>query len=258
MKSVVLTTISMFLFYLANSQVKIEVARDTSNYSKIRNEIEVQNIFLKLDSNDVAAYFKRANLYYALEEYDNCINEQNKILNRFPIYASEAYSNRGMCYSFLKKYKLAISDLSKAKDLSPKDPISYLNLAYVKSMSKDYKSAISLLDTALQLNPFYAKAYVNRGVAKGDLGAYQEAVDDISEALKIDSNYVEAYLNRAYDHFKLNQFDSSISDYNKAKKLAPLLECSGFYENRALVFEKKGDFINAKLDYDMAKRLKKR
>lgn len=243
----------MNLFYLANSQVKIEITRDTTYFSKIRNEIEVQNIFLKLDSNDVAACFKRANLYYQLEEYNTCIDDYNKILNRFPLYASEAFSNRGMCYSFLGKYELAINDLSKAKDLSPKDPMSYLNLAYVKNLAKDYKEAIALLDSAIFLNPFYAKAYVNRGVIKGDLGAHQDAVNDLNLAIKIDSNYALAYLNRAYDYFKLQQFDSSISDYNKAVDLEPLLECSGFYENRALVFEKMGDLKNAKLDYDRAK-----
>ncbi|MBL7713603.1 MAG: tetratricopeptide repeat protein [Chitinophagaceae bacterium] len=247
-------------FYSGIAQLKstLDLPKDTSFFPAIRNEIEVQNIFLNLDSDDVAAYFKRALLYYQLGEFNTCVSEQNKILKRFPQHASDAYSNRGMCYCDLKQYSLALEDLTRAKALAPDDPMSYLNLAYAKAEIKDYKGSIAHLDTAILLNPGYAKAYVNRGVAKGESKDYEGAIKDLDKALEIDPYYMEAYLNRAYDHFHANHFDLAIADFNKALALQPLLHCSGFYWNRAKAFEKKGDIMNAKLDYDLAKSLERK
>jgi tetratricopeptide (TPR) repeat protein len=93
----------------------VEGIKDTSNFPELRIEIKIQNTFIKVDSNDVSAYFAREALYYKLGDYETCLTEQDKILKRFPKYSTDVYNNRGMCYGFLNQFELALKNLNKAK-----------------------------------------------------------------------------------------------------------------------------------------------
>jgi tetratricopeptide (TPR) repeat protein len=260
MKTLQLLTILLFNCTLSFSQLSFDGAeglKDTSNFSALRGKIKSQTMFIKFDTTDVSAYFARAASYYQLGNYETCISEQNDILRRFPDYAADVYTNRGMCYSFLKNYTLALSDLHKAKLLSPTDAKVFLNLAFAYTAKKEYTLAIVHLDTAINLRPDYAKAFANRGYAKKELKNYVEAINDFNKALEIQPNYAEVYFNRGYAHFKLNKFDAAIADFNAALQSLPMLSTSyDFYMYRGIAYEKKGDLVNSKMDYDKAAKLK--
>ena len=229
--------------------------QDTSNYLALRIRLDIQKVFIKVDSNDFRAYFEHAALRYQLGEYDQCIQEMNVILKRFPDHADDAYNNRGMCYVFQKKYDLAFSDFLKGRQLKPSDAMGYLNIAFLKTTMEDYKSAIAYLDTAILIRPDYAKAYANRAFAKDQEEKFAEAIADDNAALELQPNYPEVYFNRGYAEFNLNMFDKAIADYNKALQQSLLIENTYFYQQRALAYEKKGDQKNAKLDFDKAATL---
>ena len=260
MKTLLLTSIFLLKFTLSFSQLSfegVEGLKDTSNFPELRDKIIFQTFFIKVDSNDVSAYFARAALEYQLGNYQTCISEQNEILRRFPNYAADAYANRGMCYCFLKNHTLALNDLHKAKMLSPTVAKSFLNLAFAYAGQKEYKPAILYLDTAIYLKPGYAKAFANRAYAKEQLENYVEAIKDYNKALEIQPYYPEVYFNRGYSRFKLNKFDDAIADYNKALQMLPKLSTSyDFYLYRGMAYEKKGDLVNSKLDYSQAEKLK--
>ena len=213
---------------------------------------------LEFDSTYVPAYFKRAAIEYQLGNYETCIRLQNDIIKRFPDYIKDAYTNRGMCYVFLKKYNLALADLNKARQLSPENAMNYLNLAFAKSSMLEYQLAIFDLDTAIALRPDYAKAFANRAYAKEQLKKYKEAIEDYNKALEIQPNYPEVYFNRGYVKLMLNKPDEAIADYNKALEIFPPFSLSpDFYLYRSRAYEKKGDLANSKQDLDIANELKK-
>lgn len=237
----------------------IEGLKDTSNFADLRSQLKIQSLAIEIDSTYVPAYFKHAALNYQLGNYEICINEQNEIIKRFPDYIKDAYTNRGMCYCFLKKYNQALADLNRARQLSPDDAMSYLNLAFAKSSMAEYQLAIFDLDTAIALRPDYAKAFANRAFAKEQLKKYNEAIEDYNKALEINPDYPEVLFNRGYVKFILNKPDEAIADYNKSFEIYPDFGLSyDFYFYRSMAYEKKGDLVNAKQDRDIANELKKK
>jgi tetratricopeptide (TPR) repeat protein len=261
MKSIIIIGFLFLKFNFSFSQIPfggIEGIKDTSTFRDLRSQLKIQSLAIEFDSTYVAAYFKHAAIQYQLGNYEICIREQNDIIKRFPDYIKDAYSNRGMCYCFLKKYDKALDDLNKARQLSPEDPMSYLNLAFAKSCMQEYQLAIYDLDTAITLRPDYAKAFANRGFAKEQLKKYKEAIEDYNKALEIEPDYPEVYFNRGYVKYNLNKPDEAIADYNKALEIFPYFSLSyAFYLYRSMAYEQKGDLVNAKLDHDVADELKK-
>lgn len=209
-------------------------------------------MYIKIDSTDVSAYFRRASLKYQVTDFSGAIQDLNIILKRFPEYAGDAYSNRGMCYLFLREFDLSLVDLQKAKTIAPNDPTAYLNIAYAKSESKDYEGAILYLDTAIRLRPDYAKAFANRATAKKDLKKFNEAIKDYNRAIEINPAYYEAYLLRGDAKASLNKFDEGIADFNTALRMEPKLDCADFYKWRSAIYDKKGDKVKAQADLEKA------
>jgi tetratricopeptide (TPR) repeat protein len=261
MKSIIIIGILLLKINFSFSQIPfggIEGLKDTSNFPDLRSQLKIQSLAIEFDSTYVSAYFKHAALHYQLGNYETCISEQNDIIKRFPDYIKDAYTNRGMCYCFLKKYDKALADLNKARELSPENAMSYLNLAFAKSCMQEYQLAIFDLDTAITLRPDYAKAFANRAYAKDQLKKYKEAIEDYNKALEIQPNYPEVYFNRGYIKFLMNKADEAIVDYNKALEIYPNFSLSyDFYLHRSRAYEKKGDLVNSKLDLDIANELKK-
>jgi tetratricopeptide (TPR) repeat protein len=261
MKSIIIIGFLFLKFSFSFSQIPfggIEGIKDTSNFPDLRSQLKVQSLVIEFDSTNVSAYFKHAALHYQLGNYEICISEQNEIIKRFPNYSKDVYTNRGMCYCFLKKYDKALADLNKARQLSPKNALNYLNLAFAKSSMQEYQLAILDLDTAITLRPDYAKAFANRAFAKESLKKYKEAIEDYNKALEIQPNYPEVYFNRGYVKFILNKPDEAIADYNDALAIFPNFSLSyDFYLYRSRAYEKKGDLVNSKLDQDIANELKK-
>jgi tetratricopeptide (TPR) repeat protein len=261
MKSIIIIGFLFLKYNFSFCQIPfggVEGLKDTSNFRELRSQLKIQSLAIEFDSTYVPAYFKRAALNYQLGNYETCIREQNEIIKRFPDYIKDAYTNRGMCYCFLKKYTQALADLNKARQLSPQDAMSYLNLAFAKSGMQEYQLAIFDLDTAIALRPDYAKAFANRGFAKEQLKKYKEALEDYNKALEIQPNYPEVYFNRGFVNFMMNKPDEAIADYNKASEIYPdFLLSYDFYLYRSRAYEKKGDLVNSKLDLDIANQLKK-
>lgn len=262
MKRIIIIGFLFLQFNISFSQIPfgggVEGIKDSSNFADLRSQLKIQALAIEFDSTYVAAYFKHAAAHYQLGNYEICIKEQNDIIKRFPDYIQSALTNRGMCYCFLKKYDKALADLNKARELSPDNAMSYLNLAFAKSSMQDYQQAIFDLDTAIMLRPDYAKAFANRAYAKDQLKKYNEAIEDYNKALEIQPNYPEVYFNRGYIKFLMNKPNEAIADYNKALEIYPNFSLSyDFYIHRSRAYEKIGDLANSKLDLDIANELKK-
>lgn len=71
---------------------------------------------LRLDPQNVKAYFNRGFAYYNLENYQKAIEDYGKAIEINPSDA-EAFYNRGLAYSNLDSDKAAIQDFEKAGQL---------------------------------------------------------------------------------------------------------------------------------------------
>lgn len=84
-----------------------------------------------------------------------------------------------------------------------------------------FKLAIDDYNRAVQLFPEYAPIYNNRGSALLRLGLPQEAVRDFDRALVLAPGYAAAYSNRATAFLRLGQPAEAVNDFTQAIKLLP-------------------------------------
>jgi tetratricopeptide (TPR) repeat protein len=123
-----------------------------------------------------------------------------------------------------KDYASAITNYSKAIEMSPFEINNYYNrgIAYFKS-GKEKEAEIDF-DKVIIMDPRMSSAYVYRGVCREKLGKYKEALSDYTKALELKPNDAAIHNNIAYLYVSAN--DESFRDKGKAlehaKKAAEL------------------------------------
>ena len=96
--------------------------------------------------------------------------------------SSSYYYNRGNDKYDAGDYYGAISDYSRAIEITPRDADAYYNRGNAKGALEDYYGAIADLNKAIEINPRYINAYYNRGTSKEKLGDIKGACADWREA----------------------------------------------------------------------------
>ncbi len=80
---------------------------------------------------------------------------------------------------------LARTELDRAVELAPSDPVNYNSRGYyAHAWRGDHKSAIADYDRAIKLNPNYSYAFNNRGWSKYKMGGTDKGIKDIQRARK--------------------------------------------------------------------------
>ena len=123
-----------------------------------------------------------------------------------------------------KDYASAITNYSKAIEMSPFEINNYYNrgIAYFKSGKE--KDAEMDFDKVIVMDPRISAAYVYRGLCREKSGKYKDALSDYTKALELKPNDAAVHNNIAYLYVSTN--DKSFRDKTKAlehaKKAAEL------------------------------------
>jgi tetratricopeptide (TPR) repeat protein len=115
-----------------------------------------------------------------------------------------------------------IEDCSKANELDPADPDAFFvrGSAWLTALAPD--RAISPLSEAIRLDPknpsyYCVRAYANAWISvNGASGVTPTEVEDCSQAIRVDSNYAIAYVCRGWYLDWLNRKGEARADYDKA------------------------------------------
>lgn len=161
------TELSVWDYFMRANQVDGEEA--ILNYDRA----------IELDPKDSKLYFWRGSMKEKLKQYEDAIDDFNKMVE----IDGSAYSHevRGRVLFELKRYREAIDDFSRMIELIPDDPFGYCQRGEAKYELGQYQEAIDDFNTALQIAPdFYA--YFFRGMAKKELGDIEGAEEDIQKA----------------------------------------------------------------------------
>lgn len=153
---------------------------------------------LKIDKNFPQAYityFHRGNIFMAVGEEGQALEDYNKVIKLKPKYL-RVYNNRGTLYLKQKNYDLALKDFNLVIDINPDFSLGYLNRALAYRAKSQYGQAIEDLNKAVILDPKDEQAYYWRGVIYGKLGEYQTAVRDFDRSLRIDPGFEKARMMR--------------------------------------------------------------
>lgn len=98
-----------------------------------------------------------------------------------------------------------------------------------------------------------AEHYNNDGLELYDLGKYKEAIELYDKAIDLENKGISdidvCYYNRGRAYFKLENFDKAIGDYSQAICISSK---SKYYSDRAVAYEKNGEFDKAAIDNILA------
>ncbi|MFC1746663.1 tetratricopeptide repeat protein, partial [Candidatus Riflebacteria bacterium] len=131
------------------------------------------------------------------------------------------FLDQGLHYFNLKKFHLAIDDLSVAILIDPYFSMAYvhrgwahLTLGNVVNAMLDFNRAIALKDTS-------SKAYSGRGVAYLQLRFFEKALVDLEKAIEMDAKNHNNYNFKAKALSELGKYDKALLSLERAKELNP-------------------------------------
>ena len=143
----------------------------------------------------------------------------------------------------------ALSALSEAIELDPRDAGIHVDRGNVWYVQHEYELAIADFSEAILLDPGRATAYSNRGLAWSALEEHDKAIADFNAAIRLQANFGRAYNGRGCAFQAKGMLDTAIADFDEAIRLNPNYATA--YENRSAAHAKLG---NKKLaDADAAK-----
>jgi tetratricopeptide (TPR) repeat protein len=99
-----------------------------------------------------------------------------------------------------------------------KDHVQSASSAFQK---KDYTTAITNYSKAIEMSPFEINNYYNRGISFFKSGKEKEAEEDFDKVIIMDPRMSSAYVYRGLCREKLSRYKDALSDYTKALELKP-------------------------------------
>jgi tetratricopeptide (TPR) repeat protein len=147
---------------------------------------------IQRNPNDVAAYYKRGQLYAQHEDFARAVNDFDAVIRLNPKDA-EALNNRCWANAMIGEVQSALKDCDSALALRP----SYLDAldsrGFVNLKMGQASKAIADYDAALRINPKHASALYGRGIAKLRIGNSVAGNGDIAAAKLIQSNIADEF-----------------------------------------------------------------
>lgn len=225
--------------------------------------VPILAIFLRgFDSESEAAalamraedYFRRA---LACSDLNERIEDYSEAIRLDPDFAP-AYNNRGLTYSLLGQFGLAVVDFTLAIELQPDYAAPYFGrgLAYLEIPTDEtigiresvlveavteqlrdpvrrtgFQHAINDFSQALLFAPktsedwgityHWYRAYLYRGIAYHRLREYLNAIVDYTQAIWHEPERLEAYVNRGFAYGALRRFHEALQDAERVLNVYP-------------------------------------
>ena len=188
--------------------IKAAIDIDPISEQEIRESIDSLNAVITHSPNNIAARFKRANLYGNLKNYHDAILDYNHIIKIDPEFGP-AYLNRGVLQSQLivlfdafnnsqnndfnpddqPDYNEDIAsienvkaDFEKAGELLPDLPYAFFNLGNIYCAEQKYNEGFALYDKVIEINPNMGEAFFNKGITMIFLSDTDNGCEYISKA----------------------------------------------------------------------------
>lgn len=219
---------------------------------RIPNCLESLKKAEKLDPANNDALLKIAEVYLILKDYPNTFAYTKKALDH-DLINPVAHFIRGYAYMEMGDTSLAIKNFQAAADQDQNYYEAYIELGSLYSTLKN-PLATGYLQTATRIEPNRGEGYYLLGLAYQEQENIPKAVETYEKLLAISPDFKEAHYNLAYINLVyINDFDTAIRYFTKAITLDP--KYTDAYFNRGYSYELKGDYINARKDYQKALEL---
>ncbi|MGV6860847.1 MAG: tetratricopeptide repeat protein [Putridiphycobacter sp.] len=240
------TTIEYRLTYADLLVAKLELEEAVKHYDYV----------LTVDSLNALAYVGLGRIYAYLDNPSKAtalLDEAQKI----DPYLPDTYYLEGMIYKddYYKtnreeSWNRALSSFQTVVEQNPKHYNAYISMGVMKSERGD-DMAIDYFNSAIQVAPKSSEAWYNKGAYYQMKKDYALAKENFRSIIAFDSLFPKAYYNQGYMQLVVDKnYDSAIYFFNKAIDIDTLYFQA--YNNLGLAYERNGDKINAKLNYQKA------
>jgi len=179
------------------------------------------------------------------------LEQQTKRINS-GVELSDAYLQRAVAYTGLRKYNEAFLDYGASEELDTSYALPYFCRAVTRydliqlinsldnyeqqvtigkpnpkareqytttELEHTYDAVVCDFEAALKIDPGFFFAYYNRGVVHCKMGNYHRALEDFTEAIKLRKNFAEALFNRGLVQIMLGDPQSGCEDLSRAGEL---------------------------------------
>lgn len=243
--------IILFLGSLIGSYLHVRMAKE-DKAMKINLQAKI-----KLLQMDITAAEERKTILQKEIEQGEKIHQaiKAKLEERISQTAKEAEKK-------IQEFNLQIKKLSKEKDdlhkqLAVSETEKLLKEGMRALNEQNYEQAISEFTKAVELSPNNADAYNRRGFASNAKGDFDKALLDFSKAIELAPDNADAYNIRGFVYERKGEFDKAILDFTKAIELKTNnnpndLMVAYIYNSRAQVYYQKKDYDKTWADLNKA------
>jgi lipoprotein NlpI len=161
--------------------------------------------------------------------------------------------NRALARARLKDFSPAITDLTQAIELDPKNGEHHYTRAEVSMLRSQYPQAIADIDSGLRLDGPSVRGEHLLGLAHAKNGDLDASAADFTAALKLAPRDIQLLNDRGNVYFAKRDWDRALADYTQAIAIEP--KNAVLYHNRAEVWRFTNDLTRARQDLDTAIKL---
>ncbi|OGP50496.1 MAG: hypothetical protein A2Y79_06280 [Deltaproteobacteria bacterium RBG_13_43_22] len=207
---------------------------------------------IRLHPDRALGFFKLANVYYALQKYDQAVLCYQQAAGRDST-DDHIYNNWGIVLRDQRFPEEAVTFFQKAIQLNPCNANAYHNLGNVMVDLGRLEGAIRCYQKAFQINPSNVTHYKTLGNALRETGKLEESLEILSLALDRFPDDPEVYYSLGAALKDKGRFDKAVECYQKAIQINPRLPQA--YYNLGNVFKEKGQLQEAKKQFQKALEL---
>ena len=198
-----------FLFSCTSDPVEIEALFNAGKYEKA---ISAVNRRLFFHVTDIKSLHIRARAYEELEQYNEAMEDYDRIIDIDPNYA-QAHAGIGKILFKKEYYPSAELYILKASSLDPEN-FDYLYLAgRSQLMLGNYERAEVFLKQAEKINPDFPQVYFYTGMARANRGDVNGAAASFNRYIMKEPNNLIARYNRGFAMMKIGYLPWALEDF---------------------------------------------
>lgn len=202
---------------------------------------------IEREPNRANLYLDRSRFQQGLKKYDLAIQDLSIAMQLDPERSYFYLYLRHLLHLYMGNLEKALEDIRQAVDTGPDGSDYFRCLAYVYQQLGQIDNAVTALTNGISRDPYSHLSYLRRAAFYEGIGHLEEALCDATEAVRIKPRNWIIYRDRVSIYIKLGQFENALRDCNTCIEAEP--KEWTHYRVRSEVYAAMGDSNAAGCDY---------
>ncbi len=236
-------------FFLDSSRADVLLLRGDVNYitNKTRLSRDMWERCGQLYPNNTECRMRIAELYLAIQDFDNALKRLNEVLDIDERSATALFMKGVVVRDRNRDTAMAMKYFQRAIDVRGGNYVEALDMMGVMLTHKGDPMAIQYFKNAIQYAPNRDDLYHKLGLAYANEEEYNAALEAYEMALQLNPRNDEVHFNIGFINISLKNYDLAIDNFNRSLDIREM-NVKALY-GRAFAYEMRGDVMNAAKDY---------